>query len=167
MKLATSQVGHAAPSTNYSCRRRSVAPGPTCRVRSAHHRRRFGATATATGHQESHTQEAWNRLELITRLNYRYLLHLCDICHTCLHMTCRGNPYIVEKQRHSVCRKLAVAVSEEDYPLAAQLSEEKRSLSQHLPPVSQYTFHQLQELQTALETGEVAQQYLAVKRLGT
>lgn len=82
-------------------------------------------------------------------------------------MTCRGNPYIVEKQRHSVCRKLAVAVSEEDYPLAAQLSEEKRSLSQHLPPVSQYTFHQLQELQTALETGEVAQQYLAVKRLGT
>jgi len=67
----------------------------------------------------------------------------------------------------TACRKLAVAVSEEDYPLAAQLSSEKQSLSQDLPPVSQYTFHQLQELQKGLETGDVAQQYLAVRKLGT
>ena len=66
----------------------------------------------------------------------------------------------------SACRKLAVAISEENYPLAAQLSSEKQCLSQDLPPVSQYTFHQLQELQKGLETGDVAQQYLAVRKLG-
>ena len=66
----------------------------------------------------------------------------------------------------TACRKLAVAISEENYPLAAQLSSEKQCLSQDLPPVSQYTFHQLQELQRGLETGDVAQQYLAVRKLG-
>ena len=64
------------------------------------------------------------------------------------------------------CRKLVVAVSEEDYTLAAQLSSEKQTLSQELPAVSQYTFHQLQELQLGLETGSFPQQLSAVRALG-
>lgn len=65
-----------------------------------------------------------------------------------------------------VCRKLAVAVSEEDYSLAAQLSSERQTLAQELPAVSQYTFHQLQQLQKGLEMGSCPQQLSAVRALG-
>ena len=63
-------------------------------------------------------------------------------------------------------RKLAVAVAEEDYNLAAQLNSEKQLLAQELPAVSQYTFHQLQQLQTGMEMGSLPQQLLAVRALG-
>ena len=64
------------------------------------------------------------------------------------------------------CRKLALAVAEEDYNLAAQLNSEKQLLAQELPAVSQYTFHQLQQLQTGMEMGSLPQQLLAVRALG-
>ena len=64
------------------------------------------------------------------------------------------------------CRKLAVAISDEDYSLAAQLRTEKENLIQELPAVSQYTFHQIQEIQTGLEAGAILQQTQAVQRLG-
>lgn len=63
-------------------------------------------------------------------------------------------------------RKLAVAVAEEDYNLAAQLNSEKQLLAQELPAVSQYTFHQLQQLQSGIEMGSLPQQLLAVRALG-
>ena len=63
-------------------------------------------------------------------------------------------------------RKLAVAVSEEDYNLAAQLNSEKQLLAQDLPAVSQYTFHQLQQLQTGIEMGSLSQQLSSVRALG-
>ncbi|KAL3152444.1 hypothetical protein ABBQ32_001491 [Trebouxia sp. C0010 RCD-2024] len=63
-------------------------------------------------------------------------------------------------------RKLAVAVSEEDYSLAAQLSSDRQTLAQELPAVSQYTFHQLQQLQNGLETRSLSQQLSAVRALG-
>lgn len=63
-------------------------------------------------------------------------------------------------------RKLAVAVSEEDYTVAARLSSEKQTLSQELPAVSQYTFHQLHELQVGLQTKSFPQQLSAVRALG-
>lgn len=66
-----------------------------------------------------------------------------------------------------MCRKLAVAVSEEDYSLAAQLSSDRQTLAQELPAVSQYTFHQLQQLQNGLETRSLSQQLSAVRALGT
>lgn len=65
-----------------------------------------------------------------------------------------------------VRRKLAVAVSEEDYNLAAQLNSKKQALSQELPAISQYTFHQLQQLQIGIETGSLLQQLSAVRSLG-
>ncbi|DBB10761.1 hypothetical protein WJX82_011212 [Trebouxia sp. C0006] len=129
MRLPTNQICREAPSTSYSCSRCPIVPRLTPRSQSKGHRKQRATSCCSSGHEDFQTQEAWNRLELITR-------------------------------------KLAVAVSEEDYPLAAQLSSEKQSSSQDLPPVSQYTFHQLQELQKGLETGDVAQQYLAVRKLG-
>ena len=57
-------------------------------------------------------------------------------------------------------------MSEEDYNLAAQLNSEKQLLAQDLPAVSQYTFHQLQQLQTGIEMGSLSQQLSSLRALG-
>ena len=74
-------------------------------------------------------------------------------------------------------RKLAVAISEEDYTQAAQLSIQKTDLSQRLPPVRQYVFNQVQQLTTGTNLDKVQVQQLttgtnldkvqAIKALGT
>ena len=163
MRLPTNQTCREAPSTSYSCSRCSIVPRLTPRLQSKSHRKQRAAPCCSSGHEDFQTQEAWNRLELITRYLRSRLTHVLE--QTSFHTWSPAHQAFGLLIK-TACRKLAVAISEENYPLAAQLSSEKQSLSQDLPPVSQYTFHQLQELQKGLETGDVAQQYLAVRKLG-
>ncbi len=164
MRLPTNQICREAPSTSYSCSRCPIVPRLTPRSQSKSQRKQRAASCCSSGHEDFQTQEAWNRLELITRFIRLWLTYVLE--QTSFH-TWSPAHQAVGLLIKTACRKLAVAISEEDYPLAAQLSSEKQHLSQDLPPVSQYTFHQLQELQKGLETGDVAQQYLAVRKLGT
>lgn len=164
MRLPTNQTCREAPSTSYSCSRFAIVPRLTPRSQSNSHRKQRAASCCSSSHEGFQTQEAWNRLELITRYTRLRLTYVLE--QTSFH-TWSPAQQAVGRLIKTACRKLAVAISDENYPLAAQLSTEKQTLSQDLPPVSQYTFHQLQELQRGLETGDVAQQYLAVRKLGT
>lgn len=161
MRLPTNQICREAPSTSYS--RCPTVPRIIPRLQSKSHRRQRAASCCSSSHEDFQTQEAWNHLELITRYIRLRLTHVLE--QRSFHTWSPGHQ-AVGLLIKTACRKLAVAISEENYPLAAQLSSEKQSLSQDLPPVSQYTFHQLQKLQKGLETGDVAQQYLAVRKLG-
>ena len=161
MRFASSQLCTDLPSTSY-CHRSGVNVLPRQHLLGQQVKRH--TALRAQGSTLSDTQSAWDRLELITRLHLHCITSSdVNFCCTPRHWHHSQSP------KSSLChyhRKLAVAVSEENYNLAAQLSSEKQSLSEELPAVSQYTFHQLQELQEGLKAGSLSQQLSAVRALG-
>ena len=157
MRLASGHICAESASTSYTQNASSSAITPRPSFVRARQDKRPHRSLRAHIHASSGAQEQWDRLELITRSvvkqNNRVSLAQKHIA--------LPTPYNAVARR-----KLAVAVSEEDYNLAAQLNSEKQLLAQDLPAVSQYTFHQLQQLQTGIEMGSLSQQLSSLRALG-
>ena len=156
MRFASGQFCAETASTSYSPNASSSAFMPRPSFVRAKQDKRQHRSLRAHIHARSGAQEQWERLELIAR-SVDQQLFVSAGTHT------RSRLLVTDAV---VRRKLAVAVSEEDYNLAAQLNSEKQLLAQELPAVSQYTFHQLQQLQTGIEVGSFSQQLSAVRALG-
>ena len=167
MRLGSGQICKETASTSYGHHASPCAfkPRRTCvyarqqKKRQAHLRVQSNAGTVA--------QEQWDRLELMSRSVSHSVLCGQQSIRCAVPIQCGLCSDSGSTRRVYVCRKLAVAVSEEDYSLAAQLSSDRQTLAEELPAVSQYTFHQLQQLQIGLETKSLPQQLSAIRALGT